>query len=93
MNGVNSGILEYNLGVPLGSVLATTLFNLFINDTADEIKYCKLELYAADILIYLEANNIYELGSKVQSDVNNIVNWTVENKMKININKTKCLIM
>ena len=50
-------------------------------------------MYADDILIYLEGNNINEIETKLQLDINNIYEWTLKNKMILNPEKTKCMVI
>lgn len=52
---INSAISDYgqvNCGVPQGSVLAPTLFNLFLHDFPHQSRYAKAILYADDCMIY-----------------------------------------
>jgi hypothetical protein len=76
-------------GVPQGSVLGPLLFLLFINDLPDQVK-CECKLYADDSKLMSLANNKDD-KSRLQNDINNIIEWT--NKWLVKLNKQKCKVM
>ena len=77
-------------GVPQGAVISTTLFNIYINDMEDcipsepLISTCK---YADDCSQYELVST--GLNSKMQEVVNFLEEWATQNKMQLNISKTK----
>ena len=77
-------------GVPQGSVLPPTLFNVHINDLEDSIpghlnvSSCK---YADD---YTQYDIIQKYGnSKIQEALDAVDNWAIVNKMQLNKKTTK----
>jgi hypothetical protein len=46
--------------VPQGSALGPLLFNIFINDICDSISYSKYLLFADDLKIYRNINNVHD---------------------------------
>jgi hypothetical protein len=75
-------------GVIQGSVLGPTLFILFLNDINEYIpKDTKAPKYADDILTYSKTKE------STQAAAEGIHNWTVENKMKLNIKKTQYMVL
>jgi hypothetical protein len=73
-------------GVPQGSVLGPLLFLLYIDDIADDIKYCDVRLYADDTLLIgtVKQNEHW----KIQYDIDILNNWATTWCMKFNIDKT-----
>ena len=84
--------LEVIAGVIQGSVLGPTLFILFISDLNEYLPdTTDLTKFADDLLTYCIFNNIND--DTTQEAVNRIQKWTDDNKMKLNTNKTKHMII
>lgn len=82
-----------NIGVPQGSILGAFLFILYINDVHTVLENCCVNMFADDTLIYLCGENIDEMIVKVNSDLNRLFKWLCQNKLKLNIEKTKYMII
>ena len=80
-------------GVPQGSLIAPLLFNMFINNLPDSLN-CQCNMYADDIKIYavIRRNYYNEDTTAFQENLTNVFNWSTENKLPININKTHYMI-
>ena len=50
-------------------------------------------IYADDTTIYAHSENLKDLSNILQHEVMQISEWVTENKMKLNISKTKCLVI
>lgn len=85
--------LDVEIGLPQGSVLAAILFIIYINDIKKYIEHCKIRLFADDALLTISAPTLEEAVLKIQNDLNSIYRWLCHNKLKLNIDKTKYIIM
>lgn len=84
---------KISFGVPQGSVLGPTLFNLFINDITNLDLNSKILLYADDVVLYVSGNNLAIILSKMQDDINRIHSWSVRNRLSVSVPKTKTLLV
>jgi hypothetical protein len=73
-------------GVPQGSVLGPLLFLAYVNDIWINID-STIRLFAVDCIIYREVKN--NNMENLQTDLNRLGKWAVENAMKINPTKSK----
>jgi hypothetical protein len=92
VSGTLSSSYVVKSGVPQGSTLRPLLFNIFINDNCDYISYSKYLLFADDLKIYRNINNVHDC-KLLQSDINSMQNWCFENGMTLNVGKTTSTII
>lgn len=88
-----SSFKNIKYGVPQGSVLGPTLFDLFINDITNLKLESNILLYADDIVIYVSGNQLSTVLTKLQSDIDQIYLWSVRNHLSISIPKTKTMLV
>ena len=84
--------LTITLGVPLGSILGTTLFSLYMNDLPEVIKFSNIESYVDDTKIYFSfaSKNIDScLRHNVAEDLKHVSEWCCANHLLINPGKIK----
>lgn len=89
-NGNTSGKFKANSGVPQGSNLGPLLFLMFINDLANVIQYSDYLLFADDFKLFKIIQTVRDCVM-IQRDIENILLWGDNNKIKFNINK--CYVM
>lgn len=81
------------LGVPQGSVLGTILFLIYINDISKIIKNSKIRLFADDTLLFINGTNESEIKAKLEEDLKSLDKWLKMNKLKLNTDKTKFMMI
>ena len=79
-------------GVPQGSILGPLLFITFINDLPLHIE-SPLDMYADDSTIHATGKTVEELETKLNNDLLNVHKWCQENRMAVNAEKTKVMLV
>jgi hypothetical protein len=81
---------EIQAGVPQGSVLATTLYSLYINDTP-LTPGVHLALFADDTCLYTTDRRESNVFRKLQRGLNTLEEWCEKWNIKINEDKTRAV--
>ena len=92
--GTCSSWLPVTSGVPQGSILGPLLFLLYVNDIPN-LPFSKdshLMMYANDLLLFKPISCQQDLWT-FQCDVNLISQWTLQNHLSLNCNKTKYMLI
>lgn len=94
-NNNHSQIFQNNnpYSVQQGSNLGPLLFILYINDIFDIELHGKIILFADDAILIYDNTNIDDLRKNMQSDIDKIFKWFTQNKLSMNIKKTKTMII
>lgn len=80
------------MGVPQGSILSTTLFNVKINSIVKCLKVgVECSLYVDDLLICYASKNMHIIERQLQQCLNNLQTWCDENGFKFSPAKTVCM--
>ena len=66
---------------------------MYINDLENCTKYCRLNVFADDTMIYISRKNVEDLIVKMNEDLNNIYKYLCFNSLRVNINKCKYIIV
>jgi Reverse transcriptase (RNA-dependent DNA polymerase) len=93
VNNLKSSDLNINIGVPQGSVLGPLLFILYINDLPLQLQAVLINIFADDTLISASAKTYKEAAKNLNQNLNLVSIWLRVNKVKLNIDKTKCLVV
>jgi len=92
-NGVMSNPVDISIGVPQGSVLGPLLFLLFSNDIVNFVPGARINCYADDVVVYVDGKDIDEVKCKLQKCLIEIGQWYRDNRLVINVSKSKVLLI
>ena len=77
-------------GVPQGSILGPLPFLIYVNDLHKVLQFQNQSLFADDINLFLSNKDINKLFNDMNYELQKISIWFKENKVSLNVTKTKC---
>ena len=80
-------------GVPQGSNLGPLLFLQYVNDLPNCLNQSSAEMYADDTSLTAFSNDLHTLQNILNSDLKNIHQWLIGNKLTLNVDKTEYMII
>ena len=89
---VLSEFVHNSIGVPQGSILGPLFFLIYYNDLLSTLD-CPVEVYADDSTITGTGPRISEIETKLTENCRRVSSWMVENRFKLNANKTHFLLV
>ena len=93
VNNVKSAKQLIQCGVPQGSNLGPLLFLIYVNDLPNCLQHSKPSMFADDTNVSIPADSLEELEVHLNSDLDNIHQWLVANKLTLNVSKTEYMII
>lgn len=93
INAASSNDKDVQCGIPQGSILGPILFLIYINDISNSTNSFHFRLFADDtnLFKFLKDKNINL--NQINSDLNLVYEWCNSNKLTINTDKTKYMII
>ena len=87
-----SDLYDQEQGVPQGSILSTTLFNIKINNIVNCLdNKTDGSLYVDDFGICYRSKNMRTIERHLQQSINRIEDWATNNGFKFSKSKTQCI--
>lgn len=84
--------LDWDTGVPQGSMLGPILYLVSVNTLPSCIsKYSNVYLFADDTTLVVGNKDLRIAQTKIQNDYVNLQKWSHDHGLSINKSKTKCL--
>ncbi len=71
------------------SILGPSLFTLYVNDLPLHVKQYNITLHADNTLLLIADNDLNVIKQLLESDLANATFWLKENKLHLNVSKTK----
>ena len=88
-----SFVLNIKTGIGQGTILGPILFIFYVNDIFREIGGARINMYAGDCILYSAGNTWERVHYVLQQALDAIGIWLPANTLKLNIKKSKCLII
>ena len=92
IGNIQSNLHDICFGVPQGSILGPLLFLIYINDLPEASNFF-IKLYADDTFLCLQNENIKQLETEVNVELEKVHKWLVSNRLTLNMDKSKFMII
>ena len=80
-------------GIGQGTILGPMLFIFYINDIVTVLNHLKINMYADDCVLYTSGNEWNTMKDNIQPELSKIQLWYTDNRLKVNVEKSKVLLI
>ena len=91
-DGTSSSPRKIKCGVQQGSILGPLFFLIYINDLCNASNVIDLVLFADDTNLFFSHNDLSYLMDTINSEMIQLSNWSLANKLSINVKKSNFMI-
>ena len=92
MDNCRSSRIPIKCGVPQGSILGPLLYLIYVNDISNSCNGNILS-FADDTTLLMSNSHLQTLYAQVNQEINNLFTWFCANKLSLNANKTKYILI
>ena len=94
-NNEQSHLISLSKGVPQGSILGPLLYCLYVEDIGSSFEKLNMHCYADDTQLYIgcQKDCIAETTTIINEELQNFSAWAEFNSLKINAQKSHCIII
>ena len=92
-NGTVSDMVDVRYGLPQGSCLGPLLYAIFVNDLPYVLSNASMEIYADDTTVWVAGQDKASVNAVLQQEMNLVSSWVNENMLKLNVAKTKSIML
>ena len=91
INGTVSDLKYVSCGVPQGSILGPTLFQIYVNDMSMAVD-CSLLLYADDSILLTSGKSVEQIETVLSKNMDSVSNWLIDNRLSLHLGKTESIL-
>jgi len=92
-NNEKSQMVDFNIGVPQGSILGPLLFLLYVNELPEISHKLSYVQFADDTNIFITGKSLSDISSIINEEMILISEWIKNNRLSLNVVKTNYMIM
>ena len=92
-DGANSGRDILNCGIPQGSCFGPLLFLSYINDFKNCLESMTPNLHADDACVTIASENLNDLITDLNNELENISSWMKISKLSLNASKSEFMVV